>query len=136
MNAKVYDVGQALDRPQKAKPPAKTGSAEWIVIAALLVLALHSGRFRRVPPEPVDRRRGNYASQRPLLCVALACSRAYREFQPVRHSGRFPVLNRFPAAQARLASCGRSASGSVRIARWAFRSVDDSLLLSPPGWRR
>ena len=136
MNAKVYDVGQALDGPQTAKTPAKTGSAEWLVIAALLVLSFIPVASGAVPPEPVDRRRGNYASQRPLLCVASAGGRAYREFQPVRDSGRFPVLNRFPAALAPLAPCGRSASGSVRIAGWAVGDMDGALLLSPPGWRR
>jgi hypothetical protein len=49
VNANVYDVGQALDGPQKAKTPARTGSAEWLVIAALLVLSfipVASGTFR------------------------------------------------------------------------------------------
>jgi uncharacterized membrane protein len=49
MNAKVYDLGQALDGPQTAKPPAKTGSAEWLVITALLLLSfipVASGAFR------------------------------------------------------------------------------------------
>lgn len=59
MKAIVYDKGQALGVPQpnepgqpatqKAKAPARTGSAEWLVIAALLVLSLIpvvSGAFR------------------------------------------------------------------------------------------
>jgi len=49
MNAKVYDVGQALNGPQTVKTPAKTGSSEWIIIAALLMLSfipVASGAFR------------------------------------------------------------------------------------------
>ena len=59
MNANVYDEGQPVDvpqfnefgklAPQKAKAPARTGSAEWLVIAALLVLSfipVASGAFR------------------------------------------------------------------------------------------
>jgi hypothetical protein len=49
MNAKVYDVDQALTGPQTTKTPARTGSAEWIVIVALLVLSfipIASGVFR------------------------------------------------------------------------------------------
>jgi len=49
MNAKVYDVGQALDGPQKAKAPARTGSTERLAIAGLLVLSfipVASGAFR------------------------------------------------------------------------------------------
>jgi uncharacterized membrane protein len=49
VNAKVYDVGQAHDGPQNAKAPARTRSAEWLAIAALLVLSfipVASGAFR------------------------------------------------------------------------------------------
>jgi uncharacterized membrane protein YozB (DUF420 family) len=49
MNAKIYNVGQAVDGPQTAKTPAKTGSAEWLVIAGLLALSfipVASGMFR------------------------------------------------------------------------------------------
>ena len=53
MKANVYDEGRAPDMtqlnkfgkpmPQKAKAPARTGSAEWLVVAALLCTA-ESGR--------------------------------------------------------------------------------------------
>ena len=49
MNAKVYDVGQALDGPQKTKAPTKTRSTEWLAIAGLLALSfipIASGAFR------------------------------------------------------------------------------------------
>ena len=59
MKANVYDEGRALDvpqlnelgkpTPQKAKAPTKTGSAEWLVLAALIVLSvipLAAGAFR------------------------------------------------------------------------------------------
>ena len=49
MNANVYDKSRVPDEPQTAKTPAKTGSAEWLAIAALLVLSfipIASGAFR------------------------------------------------------------------------------------------
>jgi uncharacterized membrane protein len=59
MKANVYDEGSALDgpqlnefgkpAPQKAKAPARTGWAEWLVVAALIMLSfipITSGAFR------------------------------------------------------------------------------------------
>ncbi len=49
MNTKVYDTKRIPSAPQTAKTPAKTGSAEWLVIAALLLLnfiPVASGMFR------------------------------------------------------------------------------------------
>jgi uncharacterized membrane protein len=49
MNAKVYDVGQAFDGPEKTNTPARTRSVEWLVIAGLLALSfipIASGAFR------------------------------------------------------------------------------------------
>jgi hypothetical protein len=59
MKAIVYDKGRAPDAlqptesgkpaPQKTKAPARTGSAEWLVVAALLVLSaipMAAGAFR------------------------------------------------------------------------------------------
>ena len=49
MNANVYAKSRVPDEPQTAKTPAKTGSAEWLAIAALLVLSfipVASGAFR------------------------------------------------------------------------------------------
>jgi uncharacterized membrane protein len=49
MNAKVYDVGQAFDGPEKTNTPARTRLVEWLVIAGLLALSLipiASGAFR------------------------------------------------------------------------------------------
>ena len=145
MKANVYDEGRALDvpqlnesgkpAPQKAKAPARTGSAEWLVIAALLVLSfipLASGAFRLTQltggAEITPANARFFASPLPVV-------RAYRERQRVCHPGRVPVRDRFPAALARLAPRGRAAPGSMRTAGWAFRAVDDPVL-SPPGWRR
>ena len=145
MKANVYDEGQAPDvpqpnesgkpAPQKAKAPARRRSAEWLVIAALLVLSvipLAAGAFRLTQlaggAEITPANARFFAS--PLPVVA-----AYRERQPVCHPGRVPVFNQFPAALARLAPRGRAAPGSMRTAGWVFRSVDDPVL-SPPGWRR
>ena len=49
MNANVYDKSRVPDVPQKAKTPARTGSAEWLAIAALLVLTSFPS-----PPAPSD----------------------------------------------------------------------------------
>ncbi len=49
MNTKVYDTNRIPNAPQIAKTPAKTGSSEWLVIAALLMLSfipVASGMFR------------------------------------------------------------------------------------------
>ena len=49
MNANVYAKSRVPDEPQTAKTPAKTGSTEWLAIAALLVLSfipVASGAFR------------------------------------------------------------------------------------------
>ncbi len=145
MKANVYDEGRAPDMPQlnelgkptprKAKTPARSRLAEWLVIAGLLVLSvipLAGGAFRLTQltggAEITPANARFFAS--PLPVVA-----AYRERQPVCHSGRFPVCIQFPAAQARLAPCGRAAPGPMWTAGWVFRSVDDPVL-SPPGWRR
>jgi uncharacterized membrane protein YozB (DUF420 family) len=49
MNTNVYDTNRIPDMPQTVKTPAKTGSSEWLVIAALLMLSfipVASGAFR------------------------------------------------------------------------------------------
>jgi uncharacterized membrane protein len=49
MNMNVYDTKRIPNASQTAKTPAKTGSSEWIVIAALLLLSfipVASGMFR------------------------------------------------------------------------------------------
>ena len=49
MNTKVYDTNRIPNALQTAKTPAKTGSSEWIVIVALLLLRfipVASGMFR------------------------------------------------------------------------------------------
>ena len=49
MNTNVYDTNRIPNMPQAAKTPAKTGSSEWLVIVALLMLSfipIASGMFR------------------------------------------------------------------------------------------
>ena len=145
MKANVYDEGQALDvpqpnepgkpAPQKAKAPARRGSAEWLVIAALLLLSvipLASGAFRLTQltggAEITPANARFFASPLPVVLHIVSASLYC-------HPGRVPVRDQFPAALARLAPRGRAAPGSMRTAGWAFRSVDDPVL-SPPGWRR
>ena len=49
MNTKIYDTKRIPNAPRTAKTPAKTGSSEWLVIVALLMLSfipVASGMFR------------------------------------------------------------------------------------------
>ena len=49
MKANVYEKGRVPDAPQKAKTPARRGSAEWLVIVGLLLLSfipIAGGAFR------------------------------------------------------------------------------------------
>jgi uncharacterized membrane protein len=49
MNTNAYDTNRISDMPQTAKTPTKTGSSDWLVIVALLMLSfipVASGMFR------------------------------------------------------------------------------------------
>ena len=121
--------------PAESQSAGRTWPAEWLVVAALLMLSvipLATGAFRLnqltggAEITPANAR--FFASPLPVVVHIVSASL-------FAILGAFQFVDQFPAALARLAPRGRAAPGSMRTAGWAFRAVDDPLL-SPPGWRR
>ena len=122
----LNEVGKPT--PQKTKAPAKAGSAGVARARRTDPAERHSARRRRLPPNPVGRRRGDHASQRPLLCVAPAGGAAYRERQPLCHPGRLPVRPQSPPAAQPLAPHRRADRDPMWSGGGAFGAVDDPVL--------